>query len=1074
MLHVNKLKNFPKKWLEWHTHICELLEIQPDISLTQQSLHRPWFLIPVQSELQEEHVVDLINTIREHLCSQGRTLKNIRNTLLSLQPDKSIIFLYAMRYIAFSEAGKHSYWPAFHKMMFANELTYQEVIQGLASTTSTLWIRLYEKTNRVLYFPREGLRHIKWPLSHAGLIPEDKEILKDFGLSVFHVSEEQFTYILSAEIDEFILFFKDWLNLNPLYQNTRFGQLMLSNRQEKEIIAELGQQRLKNHQHEIVESYKQKGLQSKSTIIINRRLSYNPRNNQISLNICVGRLKGKHHISFQWNDEKKQIQIQYKDSTDETIPIEYRLPIVKPDLPKQIIFLIDTKSSKINIPQIEKNKGIVFESNSGSKTKRWKFGEEYYVLLPGKLLKPKWANLIFQDWVIIGQPNGEWTAYIVIWVRTCDPFVEFEKVSGEIKNIANIITKIEEAAEQLNLPSFGHQYRIRPILFGSEILDYFKNNIPVYSHLNPPYLELRGIWDKDFKIVLYKVDKVTGQQSVLSELIITDELTGINSIIDLFEEQAEEGKYSIRIDEYSIDFYLKLIDKNWINNDIPRINIETRFQDFSGSTIINVSRYGLKELTIYITAWYCADLILEVFSSDAQYSNQYPLIMDEKGQKVYKISDLPFEFSKYPAGNIIFQISWRGIFKSKLIALDKDYVSTKDVDIIIKKIDNKEILNCSGIMEGKKVAHNYVGLLLYKVPWEKPPQIFDIMINADGHFIGQVYLDWKPAWILIGVKGLNQKIEPIVICRNENESLLETKNNKYDIDSLLTHFPNEWTYLAESISKISHPPELEFFIQVEPLLSLMNETNSREKLVPHWCFYQFGDELEIIKKFAEKGYHMALFHHKQIDKGLAQRVEEVKINFAEYNQETMRFPFYYNNDPHTHGEITIVESPMRAMFSLQANVILQGCLKCGVIVPSHKFNNHETPYSEYENCTGIRPSFYVYRSDQEGHESVCIAVLIEPSIELFSLHKQFELLLKNGTIKSSQYQMILKRFENIVHPNENRLKWLEELLCAIKQYWSIHSSKYIQGNKLLTAAKAVAKYNKAMTIILTFIEEQVK
>jgi hypothetical protein len=103
--------------------------------------------------------------------------------------------------------------PEFRKALFGEQTI-------LMSKWRVVWLMLQPafwqnictwKTGRVLYYPSEGSVHIKWPLAHAGLHSDDKMVLRAFGLSLHIEDVGLLGHFVEAELDEFIVKFRDWL-----------------------------------------------------------------------------------------------------------------------------------------------------------------------------------------------------------------------------------------------------------------------------------------------------------------------------------------------------------------------------------------------------------------------------------------------------------------------------------------------------------------------------------------------------------------------------------------------------------------------------------------------------------------------------------------------------------------------------------------------------------------------------------------------------------------------------------------------------------------------------------------------
>ena len=1070
--HSSQRQFLPENWRDWERRIREVLEIIQDKPLESQDFKKPWFIIPITSELSENEANELLTVVRNYLFSKGQNVSSVRQILLSLHPDSLLPFLYVMRYVAFREAERRYFWPEFRKYLFNDILSYNDVAIGLASTTSSLWRRLYESTNGALYFPREGLRHIKWPLAHAGLLVEDKEVLRDFGYDILSEDISLFDEIILSEVDEFILNFQDWLQINDKHIVTRVGRLMVKKSADRNVIAEFSQQWLMAHQSEIESTFQCRIQQNKQSLFfIKRRLCYRNRENLIGMNFDAARIKGHLNTVLIWNDETNNFQSQYLAKTDETIPLNLFVPIVILPWSLKARIVIDKKAHKINIPNIDDGKSVVFDLDTGNQTKRWEFGIPYYVLIPGARYQSEKVSKIFDDWLVLNKPLGDWQDYVLIFGTTKDPFsgIQEKRVNDDL---GDIIGLLEQSVEELGLPSFGHQYRVRTTLIGGRFTDVPGTTIPVFPVSRPPYLEIQGIWKDSINLSLSHFDDTSGQLIQHSQLEIGPSLSGQSNIIELWEHQVEPGKYRLDIFDTQVDLIVAPEASYSLEEYQNQANIDLWLINENGEINVSQNRYELTELTLVIKSWPLANLVFEIDISEGIYSKELLIQTNEKGEWIQDVIELPIEFESLPPGILTISVGWRGIFERELVFYDKNYISKNSLIFEIDQLSFGQFrFSCEGNILGAKTFRYIFGILLDEIPWQSSPYVFEVDVQKNSFVIPSISLPLNPKWLVVGGSSSAEfdatKFFGIAVFQLDEH--LTSKMTKLHLDRLFSNLSRSWFPISEVIAQLPHPPLMERYLNVKDVFELLHRFRLINNAPKKWVFISVWNELGEVLSLSNFGYKVAIFRSRVLKKGLANTVIGGKLEQKYWSENISEISIFDEKNGEIIGQLRKRELHDVGRISIIPTTNLRGCSKCQLIVPLRYFNRHVAPYSSFEDCTGIGPAFMDLKPGTS--HFIEIGVLVDSSIHYISIVKQLKSILSGNNEINDIFSPLIRNIRSIVPSHADLREWLEGLVVFLSEIWNIVSNDYYKFGNQYKLLRDTEKYQVAAGMILNSISD---
>jgi hypothetical protein len=1061
------------KWQYWHHEVCSQLNINSSRSLQAQLLSRPWFLVPFRKpELTDERATDLLETIAEYLIpSETVSVRQIRERLASLTPDTSLPFLYAMRYIGYARARQHRYWPEFRKALFNNKLTYGEVAIGLADSATTLWLRLHWYTGRALYYPTEGSTNIKWPLVHAGLHTDDKKVLKAFGLSLHFEGAGLLAHYADAELDEFIEKFRDWLQGDGQHRVSTVAEQLLRSDDETYLRAELAQQWLKLQRPELVNDAGNTAPILNRRMTLRRILSYQSSTNEIGMTFSPGQASRIQQLSLDWNKHTVLFTATTIPSSGERVFLTRFVPVDHQKWAPRAIVRMNATEDVFSLPAIEDNETLVFDTDTGERTKRWQFDHTYNLLISKSRFKPKQADELFAQWYELNPPRGDWSSYQFVWARTVRmPSVESTSTDG--LSAARQLQKLEEDASEMGLPSLGHYYQPRGRLVGQPLPLYSDSSVPAYSISDPPIIELQGLWNHDVSVTLKRRDSQSGQLHIEAYLLVSSALAGQNPLIEIWQTQPVAGTFAILIDQEQIDFCL--VGQKALGTDIQMVPlaIDGCFAMEDGSEVQSASRHAYDELVLVVRAWPSATLSLILHQSSFHHHEEFTIQLNEQGTWSTLLTNLPINWSGIPKEDLSIQLSWRGLFFSQRLELeDRYHVSANSLVVDSEKRGwGQFYIHCIGQLRGTQGVTSVSGMLLPNPPWSNEPRTFVLDVTPDGVFEGSTLVSWQPQWIMI-------------VRRNESIGTIMELLTVQPIDHALTEFTHiaidlrgiasqrisqHWRTVAPMIASIAHPTDLRRFLAVEPLLSLMDEFNFDTIVGNRWSFATSWSDLQELQQAISQKSRFVFLLQKPSVGDLSPPLICVEFEPVTEVKNVKEMHFRYCS-PHTgfSGRLKQEEPGATTRFILQAQRTLRGCKKCQLLMPVEQYDGHISLSGQEQKCTAMNSTFIDYLPNSGYSDAVVIGIFADPRNRFDSVINDMRLILKEKARPSSVNQSLFEKLHICIPAKSAAIEWLQGLSVAMVSVTDI-----VFGNRQLTLQKVVecgrvmVGYEQALRIIL--------
>ncbi|HEY8601843.1 MAG TPA: hypothetical protein VIL85_25680 [Thermomicrobiales bacterium] len=953
-------------WQLWQRRIRELLDLPVDAPLTKADLPRPWFLIPPGNELADDEADDLCAAVRRHLLCTGSapSVSTIINRLKNLNSEDSLPLLYAMRHVARTDGSIGRYWPAFREQITGNGVSLRDVQFRLAPELAQLWLRLYVRSGGALYYPREGKRNIKWPLVHAGLLPQDEDALCHFGHSIISQSgPDRASAPLGADdLDQFLLLLTAWLDQSH-YATVRLAQLLRKHDGTAEAVGEFAQRWLRSQWQDLAAGVT--NTQSSRLLLRSPRLVYDDAENQLVLQLPGGRVPGKVAPSFIWDNQTCNLAARYLPAEKATEYDPYRIPLQRDSWEQGATLVADQITYPLAVPRpptASGNASLVFDASNGQLTRGWRLGGEYFVLIhPGRSLTEADSRALFRHCTPLESPGWGWQNYRLFAVETIAPDTNSARgLEG--------IERLEKATERLGLPDFAHLWRPRLRLVGGDRLPS-AGDVPTYSATDRPYVEIVGHWRQT--LPLRVLNRATPDDALVTLPIPPS--SGSPLFVEVWPHPVVTSGQAQRI------AFNETARQDIIFADPPRSETPSRLaltlSIELGDTRDRREALSLNDLLhgrLVVEAWPHAQLRLALCGGDTQLT--LPVEADATGCWQSRWGDLGVKLPS--SGPLTATLSWRGLVRSALSFADQPFLTRADLRTDCVHIHGSYHVRVTGSVTNPGSLRTGWAILLGSRPWAGQIRRQSFTIERQGYFSADLAATaFYPRWAAVGPSvtlGQKQPWQPWQIVNVSDLPITtappsdEAHGNNWD----------EWLQLLPQLRACDLPQHLHELVHssyIEHLISLLPKIASTE---PQWITINNMGIAERLAANLRAGNHldMILIGHRlykprlltpsrpylapQSLAALADALEhggDIRLLCARPSGDTWLSSVL---------SITVDRAKENCRLSIVAREPLAICKKCGLVLPQYEFDHHHPIAPGDSTCTGERATFTAYGKGQ--------------------------------------------------------------------------------------------------------------
>ncbi len=955
-----------ENWQLWQRRVRELLDLPLDVSLAKADLSRPWFLIPPGDELTDEDAGDLFAAIRRHLlCIGGApSVSTIVNRLKNLNSEDSLPLLYAMRHVARTDGSIGRYWPAFREQITGSSVSLYDVQVRLAPELAQLWLRLYVRSGGALYYPREGKRNIKWPLVHAGLLPQDEDALCHFGRSIIAQSgPDRASAPLGADdLDQFLLLLTAWLDQSH-FANVRLVQLLRKRDGTSEAVGEFAQRWLRTQWQDLAAGVTT--AQSPRLLLRGPRLVYDDAENQLVLQLPGGRVPGQVAPSFTWDNQIWSLSARYLPAEKATEYDPYRIPLQRDSWEQSAALVADQIAYPLAVPRpptTSGNTSLVFDASNGQLTRSWRLGGEYFVLIhPGRSFTEADLSTLFRQSTPLESLRRGWQTYHLFAVETIGPDTNSTRgLEG--------IERLEKATEKLGLPDFAHLWRPRLRLVGGDRLS-IAADVPTYSATDRPYVEIVGHWRQTLPLRMFNRASL---DDTLTTLPIPPS-SGSPLFVEVWPHPVLTSGHAQRV------ALNETARQDIIFADPPQPETPSRLALTLtlelGDTRDRREALTLNDLVhgrLVADAWPHAQLRLALRGDNTELI--LPVEADAAGSWKGLWGDLGVKLPS--SGPLTATLSWRDLVHSALSFADEPFLARADLRTDCADIHGSYHARVSGSVTNPGRLRTGWAILLGPRPWSGQIRRQSFTIDSRGHFGAALApTAFYPRWVAVGPSvtlGQKHSWRPwqiVSVCNLPSTTAHpseEGHGNSWD----------EWLQLLPQLRACSLPPRLHELIQssyVEHLISMLPRIASIE---PQWITVNNTGTADRLAANLRAGNHLEtiLLGHRlykarslaptrpflapQSLAALADALEhggEIGLLCARPGSETRLA---------SELRVSIDRTTEICRFSIVAREPLAICTKCGLILPQYVFDHHHPILPGDSPCTGEHATFIVYAKGQ--------------------------------------------------------------------------------------------------------------
>lgn len=806
-------------WTQWVRRIFEQLGLPTGCHLTDVSLPRPFLLAPQRNEISSEEADALFSAVRERLIAgltPPITAGPIRDRLRRLSPEESLPILYAMRLVARNWGRPHRYWPEFHERVLARQVELSTVQVGLAAELRNVWLRFYQATERVLYYPREGRVNIKWPIAHAGLLAEDIEALRSYGMALsneWDANAGELPSLLIGEIDDFLLDLLDWLDTSS-YAYSRLHEMLDPNQAVSFSVAELARRWLGDHFYEL-----QAPQIGGETVLRRRpqvRIRYDP--NRGELEAVLGETVWPGHIanvSVEFGEMREKLQTLHDPTTNLTRTVPFSLVLKTSIWPTTLTIRAGDTQKAISMVPSPFSDGLhrgalLFRADTGHRTRQWAVGEQYYLVAPIEMAQQAWMKSIFSNPIPLGPPAGTWAGYETLLVTARDPLENISPDDQDAK-LEEINDQLAQASVGLSLPGLNDLYSPRARAVAGRRIP-IPGSLDSFAISSLPFFEICGRWKTPLQAQLKLWQNSEYRQ--LEQIVLEPNQNGLPVLLapNWALIRPERGTCYRLLLGQDTPYDFRCASEPEMAPHVLHVDLRFVVEDQDVDGNVSLGRYLLDQGIFKVSAWPEAPLVIRVESAGRK--NWCACYADKDGNLLFQLNDLGIQLP--PSGGAKVWVEYGAVSSQALNFFDSPYV----VDWAAEwQPDGR--LWVYGQIKGIEVNSSVYVVVFGLLPWKG--QIWDVESKTSplGEFEATLSANNEFArWIafLPATRGLASSLEPAWVVKTLQGAPVMRLITGNDLRGDW----GQWIHWASSLVKVPHPPDINYLVQLLPLGRLLS------------------------------------------------------------------------------------------------------------------------------------------------------------------------------------------------------------------------------------------------------------
>ena len=411
------------------------------------------------------------------------------------------LLLFGMAAAAYEAGTGNRLWPEVRKRFLAayprSTITLAQ-FQALAAIFTECWEAEVRDSRGRLFVPRQGLRNIKWPLSHAGLKPAEREDLVDFARAVaIQFGADGLQSFLDADTQEFTMMLKDWLRAGTGHIGARLRELIEDVRFP--IVAELGRAFLLRRG---VASFRDRAVVGQvvpdsTAQLIRRQLVFDADARQLRIRLSGGNFPNTGPLTMNWEGSEHRLHARTANvgsrlarrlDTDVVVATIWKRDDAR--------IMYTGGSSLVTLPPSpDKSAFLWFSESSGLQSRTWQEGQVYSAVRnPDR--PSTWPALLFSTkhpW----RPLELLGAKLEFGHVTARPLAE---IMREVGDLGVLLGRLEAEGAEIDFGSLRSGSEPHATLTSGMPVEYLGNEAILVEE--PPMVEIRGDWTGRLSVTL--------------------------------------------------------------------------------------------------------------------------------------------------------------------------------------------------------------------------------------------------------------------------------------------------------------------------------------------------------------------------------------------------------------------------------------------------------------------------------------------------------------------------------------------------------------------------------------------
>lgn len=928
-----------------------------------------------------------MQAVRQRLlgtAAHPRTIDVVHN-IRELTPTESLPLLFVMRHIARHEASPGRYWPACHEALFAPAVTLDHLRMRLATELTAAWLRMYEATLGALYFPREGKRNIKWPIAHAGFLPEDEQLLTQFGqaLAKDYERDRRSAPLDLERLDEFIDALIDWLERRADHgaQSILYQNLTSTTDGADLTIGEVAQYWLGQHWDDLKTD---EGPEWKFRLP-RRNFKFDPAHNRVQFELASSTWPGRVFGKLQWEEREYPLPAQFADSDLATTLATYTMPLPGPLWPRQVHLHINDVIYRLSVPRLADDASLIFKSTNGKSVRSLRLAEDYIILIADNRLEAARVQIteIIEDaWYVLGRPAGNWAGYSLLAVRIRRDLFDRHWLDSD-RELASRIDQIESATEALGLPSFGHLWRPQVRLMGGSVQKN-QGDESVYALNDPPCLEVLGFWDDPLPLSVRQWREAAQEFFSYYRCTVPSTSTLTPLTVEIWEpgHVPLDGRYAVYVGETQ-QFTFQLESAKSSELQVPRATLTLSVWQHAqqiASDALTTSM--LDHCDLQITGWPFAALTVSL--SSGAIPRNVSISLDENGEKKFRWKDLGLDAPH--DGKATVRISWRDALFAEVVFVDRPYVLPDECQAVWSDSPGTLAIQSNIHRHGQTTRAELI--ILGPRPWQGQCWKKNTDIDSGGQITTTVEADPRIArWILFGAGG--STIPPVYTLWGAVE-LPHVADSTIERWSDLTS--GNWDQIA-SLAELSQSNVMLPSALIDTLCMIQTGLRLRElkplvaNWVTRWHIINTLDRLAMYSRWQALGLQPTPVVLGKLPTEFGRSNPPMPSTYITCVERLLGPNVLLSLEGQRHmqgrqpvsGQITSQSNQEALSFSLRTGEALTLCHKCGLVMPSRLNLEHTSSVEPGIHCAGLNAHEEGWRTGEE--RPVYLAVQIS-SVEV--------------------------------------------------------------------------------------------